>query len=139
MHPATLRTLLVTIPIAGFVGAVGFVTLMGGEPQESIQGRAPDHVIQRGEYLVKIMGCNDCHTPWKLGPQGPEPDMTRMLSGHPESVVVPPVMPRTEEPWAWAGTATNTAFTGPWGISFTANLTPDSETGLGKWTPETFI
>jgi hypothetical protein len=28
-----------------------------------------------------IGGCNDCHTPLKMGPKGPEPDMTRMLSG----------------------------------------------------------
>ena len=35
--------------------------------------------------------------------------------------------------------ATNTAFAGPWGVSFTANLTPDMETGLGKWTEETSI
>ena len=37
------------------------------------------------------------------------------------------------------GAATNTAFAGPWGVSFTANLTPDKETGLGKWTEEMFI
>ncbi len=98
-----------------------------------------DAKVARGAYLVKIMACNDCHTPWKMGPQGPEPDMTRMLSGHPQDVVVPAVMPRTGEPWVWSGTGTNTAFTGPWGISFTANLTPDAETGLGKWTAETFI
>jgi hypothetical protein len=28
---------------------------------------------------------------------------------------------------------------GPWGTSFTANLTPDAETGLGRWTAEEFI
>ena len=39
---------------------------------------------KRGEYLVKIMGCNDCHTPLKMGEKGPEPDFSRMLSGHPE-------------------------------------------------------
>jgi hypothetical protein len=39
----------------------------------------------------------------------------------------------------WIGAATNTAFAGPWGVSFAANLTPDPETGLGKWTPEMFI
>ena len=44
--------------------------------------------VQRGQYLVTIGGCNDCHTPFKMGPNGPEPDMSRMLSGHPESVVV---------------------------------------------------
>ena len=32
-----------------------------------------------------------------------------------------------------------TAFAGPWGVSFTANLTPDKETGLGEWTEEMFI
>jgi hypothetical protein len=33
---------------------------------------------------------------------------------------------------------TNTAWAGPWGVSFTANLTPDAETGIGEWTFETF-
>jgi hypothetical protein len=27
---------------------------------------------------------------------------------------------------------------GPWGTSFTANLTPDPETGLGPWTADEF-
>ena len=97
-----------------------------------------DPKVARGAYLVKIMACNDCHTPWKLGPQGPEPDMTRMLSGHPQDMAMPPLT-LAEGPWVWAGASTNTAFTGPWGVSFTANLTPDPETGLGKWTAETFI
>jgi hypothetical protein len=94
--------------------------------------------IARGDYLVKIMACNDCHTPWTMGPQGPEPDMTRMLSGHPQDMVMPPAK-LAEGPWVWAGAGTNTAFAGPWGVSFTANLTPDKETGLGKWSAETFI
>ena len=42
------------------------------------------------------------------------------------------------EPWLVTIAATNTAFAGPWGVSFTANLTPDRETGLGKWTPKNF-
>jgi hypothetical protein len=32
-----------------------------------------------------------------------------------------------------------TAWLGSWGISYTANLTPDKETGLGNWTEERFI
>jgi len=95
-------------------------------------------LVDRGKYLVSIMGCHDCHTPFKMGAQGPEPDMSRALSGHPESVTLAPA-PVLSGGWAWAGAGTNTAFAGPWGVSFTANLTPDSETGLGKWTPETFI
>jgi len=98
----------------------------------------PPATVARGEYLVKIMACHDCHTPWTMGPRGPEPDMTRMLAGHPKEMVVTPPPPG-EEPWSWSGSATNTAFAGPWGVSFTANLTPDPETGLGKWTEATFI
>jgi mono/diheme cytochrome c family protein len=93
--------------------------------------------IARGKYLVDIMGCHDCHTPMKLGPNGPEPDMARALSGHPENVAVPPAtLPAGY--LAMIG-ATFTSFTGPWGTSFTKNLTPDKETGLGDWTVEEFI
>ena len=94
--------------------------------------------VQRGGYLVTAMGCNDCHTPWKMGAQGPEPDMTRALTGHPQDVVLPPP-PAASGPWIWHGAATNTAFAGLWGVSFTANLTPDPETGLGQWTEAMFL
>ena len=91
----------------------------------------------RGKYLVTVAGCNDCHTPWKMGAAGPEPDMSRMLSGHPEQMELPPA-PRPHGPWVVAAAATNTAWSGPWGMSFTANLTPDADTGLGKWTLRNF-
>ena len=61
-----------------------------------------------------------------------------MLSGHPESFALP-APPALDEAWMWAGAATNTAFVGPWGISFAANLTPDENTGLGIWTEEMFV
>jgi hypothetical protein len=32
-----------------------------------------------------------------------------------------------------------TAWAGPWGISYAANLTPDLNTGMGIWTEEMFI
>src|SRR5215831_11383682 len=92
----------------------------------------------RGKYLVTAIGCNDCHTPLKVGPKGPEPDMSRFLSGHPEQMgALKAVAPRG--PWLWAGAATNTAFSGPWGISYAANLTPDQNTGLGIWTEDMFV
>jgi len=108
------------------------------ETRQPVPVQNANSKVERGAYLVNIMACNDCHTPWKMGPQGPEPDMTRMLSGHPQDMVMPPVT-RQKGPWEWAGAGTNTAFSGAWGVSFTANLTPDPETGLGKWTDETFI
>jgi mono/diheme cytochrome c family protein len=94
--------------------------------------------LAHGKYLVTIAGCNDCHTPLVMGPEGPERDMTRMLSGHPESLVMPPRPVLPEGPWGAVAAATFTAWSGPWGVSFTANLTPDPETGLGKWTLQNF-
>ena len=95
--------------------------------------------VARGAYLVNIGGCNDCHTPFKMGPNGPEPDMSRALSGHPESLVMPPAPKLPNGPWVWLGAGTNTAFAGPWGVSYAANLTPDRLTGIGIWNEETFI
>jgi mono/diheme cytochrome c family protein len=94
--------------------------------------------VARGKYLVQIASCNDCHTPFKMGPNGPEPDMSRMLSGHPESMKMP-APPEGKGPWIWSGGATNTAFAGPWGVSYTANLTPDKVTGIGIWSEDLFI
>jgi cytochrome c553 len=94
--------------------------------------------VARGEYLVEIMGCHDCHTPMKLGPNGPEQDRSRALSGHPENAPVPPNAELPQGYLAMIG-ATFTSFKGPWGTSYTRNLTPDKETGLGDWTVEEFI
>jgi hypothetical protein len=94
----------------------------------------------RGEYLVKVAGGNDCHTPLKMGASGPEPDMSRALSGHPETLVMPPAPKVPEGPWMGIFSGTMTTWAGPWGISYTVNLTPDKETGLfSTWTAQTFI
>jgi cytochrome c553 len=96
--------------------------------------------VERGRYLVNAMGCDDCHTPFKMGPNGPEPDMSRRLSGHPEDMKVT-TPPKLSEPWMVAATATSTAWAGPWGISYSANLTSDPNTGIGQeaWTEENFV
>jgi len=99
---------------------------------------AANEVLARGKYLVTVSGCNDCHTPLKMTPEGPKPDMDRMLSGHPEQLEMPVAPALTAGPWLVTVAATNTAWAGPWGVSFTANLTPDRETGLGKWNVRTF-
>jgi mono/diheme cytochrome c family protein len=114
---------------------VGVAALVGCQPPP-VKGPDP---VQRGEYLVKITACGDCHTPFKMGPRGPEPDLSRLLSGHPESLVMPPPPTLPEGPWMWIGAGTNTAFAGPWGISYAINLTPDQNTGIGIWTEEQFV
>jgi len=96
-----------------------------------------DALVAKGEYLVTVMGCNDCHSPKQLGPRGPELIPELLLSGYPAER---PIM-------SFDTTLTNkgfavfypdlTASAGPWGISFAANLTPDA-TGIGTWTEEQF-
>jgi hypothetical protein len=61
------------------------------------------------------------------------------LAGHPAGLVMPPAPVLPAGPWVATIGATMTAWSGPWGTSFTANLTPDPETGLGKWTEQEFI
>lgn len=127
---------VMALAVATLPGAIGYRALQA-TPAQTPASKDPK-VIERGRYLVSALGCHDCHTPFKMGPKGPEPDMARALTGHPQDVKVPPP-PKLSDGWISAGFATNTAHAGPWGISFTANLTPDPETGLGKWTEEMFL
>src|SRR6185503_7666162 len=94
--------------------------------------------VERGQYIVTTGLCNDCHTPAKMRPNGPEPDMDRLLSGHPENLKVTPMAKGLPEGWLAMGNLTFTAWQGPWGVSYTANLTPDQNTGLGVWTEDMF-
>jgi mono/diheme cytochrome c family protein len=72
--------------------------------------------VTRGEYLVELLGCGACHT---QGALIGEPDMSLAL----------------------AGSSIGIAYTSPFenerpGIVFAPNLTPDRDTGLGRWTDE---
>lgn len=107
------------------------VTAANGEPISA------DSLVKRGAYLVNIMGCNDCHTPKKMGPQGPEFDTDRLLSGHPADMPVAKYDTNTAKNWILFNQIL-TNYVGPWGISYSANLTPDS-TGIGGWTEEQFF
>jgi mono/diheme cytochrome c family protein len=98
------------------------------------QQMTPEEQVQRGLYLVTIGGCNDCHSPKMMTDMGPEPDTARLLSGHPQDEPLPPIP--AGDGWIKMNMGL-TAFVGPWGASFSANLTPD-ETGTGNWTYEQF-
>lgn len=130
-------TSLLALGLIALPGAFGW-RLDGAAPDRPAASAAAPSA-ERGAYLVGAMGCHDCHTPWKMGPKGPEPDMSRALTGHPSALVMPPPPKLPPGPWSWMGSESNTAFAGPWGVSFSANLTPDKDTGLGNWTAETFI
>jgi len=74
---------------------------------------AQDAEIKRGQYLVTLGNCNDCHTP---GHFFGKPDKARILAGSEVGFEIP-------------GLGT---FYGP-------NLTPDRETGLGNWSAEEIV
>ena len=98
-------------------------------------------MVERGRYLVSVAGCNDCHSPKKMTPYGPAPDEARLLSGHPADEKLPEVPLDVFGPDKWGAITNNnlTGWVGPWGTSYTSNLTPDAETGIGVWNEELFI
>lgn len=69
--------------------------------------------VQRGAYLAAIMDCTGCHTP---GVFMGKPDMGRFLGGGDVGFQIPGL-----------------------GIFYPPNLTPDAETGLGRWNAEAII
>jgi hypothetical protein len=98
----------------------------------------PSHeqLVENGHYLVEIMGCNDCHSPKMMGPNGPMNDPERILSGHPANAPVPPANAEALQAWVLFG-MDGTTTVGPWGTTFSANLTSDA-TGIGNWSEEQF-
>lgn len=95
-------------------------------------------LVQRGEYLVNIIGCDHCHTPKKFTEHGPVPDMDRRLMGFPATDTIAEIYKEALGPGKWMMFNNDlTAFVGPWGVSFGANITSD-DTGIGTWTYDQF-
>jgi len=69
--------------------------------------------VARGQYLVQLAGCTDCHTPGHLFGK---PDMARFLGGSDVGFEMPGL-----------------------GIFVGPNLTPDNGTGLGSWTSDEIV
>jgi len=129
----------VVIPLVLIAFCIAILPFTGWKIQKGI---TQENQVERGKYLVMVGGCNDCHTPKLQGPGGQIMlDTTRILSGHPHGAPYPTWSPKDLQQRN-AMTLSNASFTswaGPWGVSFTANLTPDKETGLGEWTEEAFF
>ena len=99
---------------------------------------SPDSLVKRGDYLVTIMGCDDCHSTKKMGPSGPEIDLNFRFGGHIAGSPVPPV-PDSAGKNGWVMMSMDlTMAIGPWGTSYAANISPH-ENGIGNWTEEQFI
>ncbi len=85
--------------------------------------------LEHGKYIAAIAGCPECHTPLKPEYQDPAKltlDQLKTISFNGGAAV--------DETKLFAG---GRAFDlGPLGVLLTRNLTPDEETGIGKWTDE---
>jgi mono/diheme cytochrome c family protein len=124
----------------GVLSAVVTLLFVACNTNAPAADKETENSISRGQYLVTVGGCNDCHSPKKLTPQGPVVDSARLLSGHPAGLPLPPFDVAALTPGHWIGMApTLTAYAGPWGISYATNLTPDSTTGIGVWTEDMFV
>jgi len=134
-----------TILAAGFVSYLVGCNSASDEKKEQAstspetKTMSKEDMIKRGDYIVTTGSCNDCHSPKVMTKMGPMPDSTRLLSGHPAGDPLPPISKADlTSPWIRL-TPDLTAFVGPWGISYSANLTPDSASGIGAWSEATFI
>jgi hypothetical protein len=126
---------LITVALLGMV-ALSNCT----ENKAPVATAAPpseEAVVKRGEYLVEILGCHDCHSPKRMGPQGPEIIPELHLSGYPsDRPFGKPTPEALRDGWALFN-ADLTAGAGPWGATFAANITSD-ESGIGSWSLDQF-
>lgn len=107
------------------------------KPKETKPSNA--ELVKRGEQLVTMGGCNDCHTPLQFDPNigMPMPQKSRMLSGHPAFAPGPAAQPGQTDSAVFGPTMTSMKL--PFGTVYAANLTPDVETGIGGWTEDQFV
>ncbi|MFN8290372.1 MAG: diheme cytochrome c-553 [Chitinophagaceae bacterium] len=106
--------------------------------KNEVKPMTQSELVKRGEYLVNAVGCDDCHSPKKMGPNGPEiiPDLR--FSGYPSERPVSKADTNTvKQGWMMLGSDLTSA-AGPWGMSFSANITGDA-TGIGNWKEEQFF
>lgn len=94
--------------------------------------------VKWGEHLITVSACHDCHTPKKMTAFGPVLDSARLLSGHPANLPAPQTNRAELESKGQTLTDMLTAWVGPWGVSYTANLTSDV-TGIGSWSEAQFM
>lgn len=130
-----------TTSIHLFIALCGIAVLFQCTEKKPVEAVAPPQdeaaIIKKGEYLVGILGCQDCHSPKRMGAQGPEVIPELHLSGYPADRPVGKMVPEAlQNGWLLFGMDATSAV-GPWGVSFAANITSD-ESGIGSWTFEQF-
>jgi mono/diheme cytochrome c family protein len=109
IHASNIRAHAAFLMIAGVLATQGCGGPVSASP--AVTGATPaaasahpservvaDSQIEAGRYLVKIGGCNDCHTPGYVETNGAAP---------------------AENEWLIGGSI---GYSGPWGVSYAANL-----------------
>jgi len=92
-----------------------------------------------GHHIVTVADCGNCHTPKKMTAMGPVEDEALAFSGHPAAMPFPNVARKEMEANHLFYSNDLTSWVGPWGVSFSANITSDSTTGIGNWSEEQFM
>jgi cytochrome c553 len=118
---------------SGVVGVVAGISAIAAQSFSPLAPSVQAQKIARGRYLATIGACNDCHSPKIDAAQTPDPK--RLFSGRPQTTMAP-----SQDPKEIHASLDLTAWAGPWGVSYGANLTPDVETGLkARYTEASFI
>jgi hypothetical protein len=135
-----MRKQILLAAILAATGITAFVACTGTNANEKKAAHVMSNaeMVKRGEYLVSIIGCDDCHSPKKIGPHGLELIPELRLSGYPSDRPIQNADSNVvKQGWAMFG-GDFTSAAGPWGMSFAANITSDA-TGIGNWKEEQFI
>jgi mono/diheme cytochrome c family protein len=135
MKKLILSLVTILIPCIVFIVACSDTKQPNAKNTPTLDSTA---MVARGEYIVKTSGCDDCHSPKRMGANGPELIPELRLSGFQQNSVLPEVDAKSVQKGWMLFAPDLTAAVGPWGISYAANLTPDS-TGLGAWKEENFF
>lgn len=130
--------LIVTAFIASIVMASLACNTNTADTTSTTGSISNDSLVKRGGYLVATSGCDDCHSPKKMGPRGPELDMDLRLAGFPSTRPIPAFDSNMVKKGIMMFNEDLTSSAGPWGVSFAANLTSDA-TGAGSWPLENFM
>jgi mono/diheme cytochrome c family protein len=133
------RRSLVAYILAPVAILATFATGCDRQDNRSAKDDPKPDAVARGKTLVTAAACGDCHTPMKFDEKlgMPVPQMDRMLSGHPEGAPDPASTLAGDDQAAIGPTFTS--FLLPFGVVYSANITPDDETGLGRWTEAQFL
>lgn len=132
-----MRRKIISISLLMVASAIFVFTSCKSKEDKEAPEPTTEQLVQRGDYLVTIMGCHDCHSPKEITPTGTPliPDL--LLSGYQSANPAPAPDPSCIKNGYVVITMDLTTTAGPWGISYSANLTSD-QTGIGNWELDNF-